>query len=292
MIEAVLLARVAALPCWSGRVEVGELEGGITNRNLLVQDARGRYVVRLGEDIPVHGIMRFNELAASHVAHAAGLSPRVVYAEQGLMVLEYLEARALTPEQVREPGRLSALVELLRRCHLEVPKHLRGPVLSFNVFHVLRNYGAWLIEHDSQYAAELTGLLERAARLEQLTGAVRLVWGHNDLLAANLLDDGRRLWLIDWDYGGFNTPLFDLGGLASNSGFGEALELELLSCYFGRAPGPDLLRRYRALKCASLLRETMWSMVSEQTSSLDFNYAAYTADNRRRFEGAWEQLKE
>lgn len=292
MIEAVLLERVAALPCWSGRVEVGELEGGITNRNLLVQDARGRYVVRLGEDIPVHGIMRFNELAASQAAHAAGLSPRVVYAEQGLMVLEYLEAQALTPEQVREPGRLSALVELLRRCHLEVPKYLRGPVLSFNVFHVLRSYGAWLIEHESPYAAELTGLHERAARLERLTGAIRLVWGHNDLLAANLLDDGRRLWLIDWDYGGFNTPLFDLGGLASNSGFGEALERELLSCYFGKAPGPDLLRRYQALKCASLLRETMWSMVSEQTSSLDFDYAAYTADNRRRFEGAWEQLRE
>jgi thiamine kinase-like enzyme len=290
-IEAALEARIAALPCWSGRVEVGDLEGGITNRNLLVKDSRGRYVVRLGEDIPVHGIMRFNELAASHAAHAAGLSPRVVYAEQGIVALEFIEARALTPEQVREPHRLSALVQILKRCHHEIPKYLRGPVLSFNVFHVLRNYGAWLEEHASGYRSELPELLARAKQLEQLVGDIQLVWGHNDLLAANFLDDGQRLWLIDWDYGGFNTPLFDLGGLASNNGFGEGLELELLAQYFSKPPSADLLHRYQAIKCASLLRETMWSMVSEQTSSLDFDYLAYTTENRARFEQAWLGLE-
>ena len=50
--------------------------------------------------------------------------------------------------------------------------------------------------------------------LEIATGPVELVVGHNDLLAANILDDGDQLWLIDWEYGGFNTPLFDLAGLA------------------------------------------------------------------------------
>ena len=38
-------------------------------------------------------------------------------------------------------------------------------------------------------------------------------------LAANFIDDGQRLWLVDWEYAGFNSPLFDLGGLASNSEF-------------------------------------------------------------------------
>ena len=289
-IEPALEARIARLPCWSGKVKLSELEGGITNRNLLVEDSSGRYVVRLGEDIPVHGIMRFNELAASHAAHAAGLSPKVIYAEPGMVVLEFIEARALTPEQVRQPERLDALVKLLHTCHREVPKHLRGPVLSFNVFHVLRNYAAWLKEHRSPYTTDLPSLMERSEQMEQRLGAVELVWGHNDLLAANFLDDGQRLWLIDWDYGGFNTALFDLGGLASNNGFPEALELELLSRYFGNTSDASLLYRYRAVKCASLLRETLWSMVSEQTSSLDFDYQAYTAEYRQRFEKAWEAL--
>ena len=44
------------------------------------------------------------------------------------------------------------------------------------------------------------------------------------------------------------------------------------------------------MKCASLLRETMWSMVSELTSEIDFDYAAYTAENLARFERAWADL--
>ena len=60
-------------------------------------------------------------------------------------------------------------------------------------------------------------LLARAARLEAAVGPIEVVFGHNDLLAANFIDDGQRLWLVDWEYAGFNSPLFDLGGLASNS---------------------------------------------------------------------------
>ena len=115
---------------------------------------------------------------------------------------------------------------------------------------------------------------------------------HNDLLAANFIDDGRRLWLIDWDYAGFNSPLFDLGGLASNNELSPSDEKWLLETYFERPLDDDLERRYRAMKCASLLRETMWSMVSEIHSAIDFDYAAYTAGNLARFEAAWAEFRE
>ena len=45
------------------------------------------------------------------------------------------------------------------------------------------------------------------------------------------------------------------------------------------------------MKCASLLRETLWSMVSELHSTLDFDYRAYTAENLRRFEAAWDAFQ-
>ena len=45
------------------------------------------------------------------------------------------------------------------------------------------------------------------------------------------------------------------------------------------------------MKCASLLRETMWSMVSELHSTLDFDYAAYTAEYLARFERAYAALQ-
>ena len=45
---------------------------------------------------------------------------------------------------------------------------------------------------------------------KRAVGPIDLVFGHNDLLPANLLDDGSRMWLVDWDYAGWNSPLFDL----------------------------------------------------------------------------------
>ena len=61
-----------SLPCWRGKVEPKPIKGGITNANFLVEDAGQRYFVRVGEDIPIHGVMRFNERAAGRAAAACG----------------------------------------------------------------------------------------------------------------------------------------------------------------------------------------------------------------------------
>jgi hypothetical protein len=41
------------------------------------------------------------------------------------------------------------------------------------------------------------------------------------------------------------------------------------------------------MKCASLLRETLWSMVSELYSRVDMDFADYTRKNLARFEVAY-----
>jgi thiamine kinase-like enzyme len=286
-----LLTRIRALPIWQGEITATPLPGGITNVNYLVNDGRGKYVVRVGDDIPLHQVMRFNELAAARAAHAAGLSPAVVHASGDLTVLDYIDSRTLTEEDVRAPGMLPKVLDLVKRCHRELPNHLRGPSLVFWVFHVIRDYGATLVDRESAYGALVSELIAIGNRLEQEAGPYDIVFGHNDLLCGNFLDDGNRLWLIDYDYAGFNSPLFDLGGLASNNGLSEAQEDWMLETYF-EAPVTDGLRgRYGAMKCASLLRETMWSMVSEITSEIDFDYAAYTAENLARFRAAHDMFK-
>ena len=280
------------LPLWQGEITATPLDGGITNVNYLVEDGAKKYVVRVGDDIPLHQVMRFNELAASRAAHAAGLSPKVVYAAPGLTVLDYIESRTLTEEDVRAPEMLPRALDLVKRCHVEVPKHLRGPSLVFWVFHVIRDYGASLLDRGSSHSALIPELVGIAGQLEESAGPYDIVFGHNDLLCGNFLDDGDRLWLIDFDYAGFNSPLFDLGGLASNNGLSEAQEDWMLVSYFEAPVTDDLRRRYSAMKCASLLRETMWSMVSEITSEIDFDYAAYTAENLARFRASLEKFNQ
>jgi thiamine kinase-like enzyme len=286
-----LIERVAKLDIWFGRVDPEPLLGGITNRNFVVRDRGRKYVVRTGGDIPVHGIVRASELAAARAAEAAGISPAVVHAESGIMVMSFIEGRTFTPEDVRNAANLAPLVDLIRRCHRDVALHLRGPAPMFWPFHVVRDYAHTLREGVSRHGALLPDLLRRAEELEAAVGPIDVVFSHNDLLAANILDDGQRLWLLDWDYAGFNSPLFDLGGLASNSEMPTEMAEAVVSTYFGR-PVDDALRvKSAAMTATSLLRETLWAMVSEIHSTVDFDYAAYTAENLSRFEASYARYK-
>jgi thiamine kinase-like enzyme len=284
--------RAARLSCWSGPVEPEPLTGGITNRNFLVRDRGERFVVRIGADIPVHHVVRAAELAASRAAAAAGLSPAVVHHEPGALVLSYIEGRTLGADDLRARPMLTRAHALIRSCHRDLQQHLRGPALFFWPFHIARDYAATLAAGGSRFLGEVPRLLAAAAELEAAVGSIEVVFGHNDLLAANFIDDGARLWLIDWDYAGFGCALFDLGNLASNNELTPADEAWLLESYFERPLTAALERRYRAMKCASLLREAMWGMVSELHSTLDFDYATYACGYLARFERALAAFKE
>lgn len=280
------VARALSLPIWEGSPTGVPLGGGITNLNVMVTDDVRRAVVRIGDDIPVHQIMRFNELAASRAAHAAGVSPAVLYHEPGALVIDFVAGRTMTSADLQDPATLSDALALVIRTHREVPRHLRGPALTFWVFQTLRDYAATLRDGASPHLTRLAGLMDEAALLERAVGRIEMVFGHNDLLPANFLHDGTRMWLIDWDYAGWGSPLFDLGGLAANNGLDRTQEEWVLATYYGQSPDADLWRRYAAMKAAAALREAMWSMVQEIHSGLDFDYATYTADYLETYRAA------
>ena len=286
------LSRALALPIWSGTPVATALGGGITNLNFLVTDATRRAVVRIGDDIPVHQIMRFNELAASRAAHLAGVSPEVLYHEPGAMVIAHIDSHTMTAADLCDDAMLDQALDLLMRAHREIPRHLRGPVVTFWVFHVLRDYAGTLRDWGSHHIPLIPRLLAEADRLQAAVGQIDMVFGHNDLLPANFLHDGSRMWLIDWDYGGFGSPLFDLGGLAANAGLSDAQERRVLATYFARDVGGDLWRRYLAMKAAAALREAMWSMVQEIHSTLVFDYATYTATYLKTYRDALAAFEE
>ena len=284
--------RVANLNFWSSAVEPEPLGGGITNTNFIVDDQGEHFVVRIGDDIPIHGIMRFNEIAAARAAHEAGLSPEVVYSEDGLFIIRFIEGQTFGEQEVRKHQNLERILPLIQACHTEIPKYFQGPALVFWPFHVCRNYIFTAREGHSRVIDLLPRFLKINEELEKNIGEIKLVFGHNDLLAANFIDDGKRLWLIDWDYAGYNAGLFDLANLCSNNGLSPEQEDWLLVAYYQK-PISDLLRRRLAtMKCVSLLRETLWSIVSEIHSTIDFDYVDYTKKNIDRFESAYEAFRQ
>ncbi len=285
------LLEVEAIPFWTGPIKIWPLEGGTTNRNYGVQQADGqRFAVRLGQDKPEHGVMRFNEQAAARAAARAGISPKIFYTSPGVMVMRLLPGRSLKADEIQKPENLLRVAALLRRCHTSMAAFLQGPLLAFWVFHINRSYIAGLSKSGSRIAERLEELQEINEKLESRVGKVDIVFCHNDLLAGNVFDDGARLWLLDWDYAGFNAPMFDLANLCSNNNFYPAEEDALLQAYYGRQVERSEHDAFRAFKCASLLREALWNATSELSSDLDVNYARATDDYLARLEIALAAL--
>ncbi len=291
MSDSAAVAKISALPCCQGAISITPLSGGMTNQNFKVTMPDGTYVVRLGENVPEHLILRANEHATSVAAARAGFSPDVIHHEPGVLVIRFIEGKVFGAEDLLVQENLKRVIPLLRDFHTELPNRYNGYPVMFWVFQVLRHYQNVLIDVKSSHVAEVRELSKIANRLEKDVGPVEIVFGHNDLLPANFIDDGEKIWLIDFDYAGFNSPLFDLANLASNSELPEGLEREILESYFSAAVDESLWQSYSAMKCASLLRETIWSMISESYSTLDVDYPAYTAENRRRFDAVWEQYQ-
>ena len=283
--------RVAHLDFWSSQVAPEPLDGGITNTNFVVDDQGERFVVRVGDDIPLHGVMRFNEIAAARAAHTVGISPEIVYSADGVFIMRFIEGHTLTEQDVRVQQNLERIIDLIQVCHTEIPRHFRGPALVFWPFHACRNYILTAREGNSRVTDMLPRFLAVNERLEKTVGEIKLVFGHNDLLAANFIDDGKRLWLLDWDYAGYNTALFDLANLSSNNALSAEQEDGILEAYYQQPVTDRLRRRLAAMKCVSLLRETLWSIVSEIHSTLDFDYVNYTGKNLSRFEKAYETFR-
>jgi len=267
--------KLSRLPIWQGPVTLEPLHGGLTNLSYVAADRTGKYVVRCGDDIPVHHVFRDRERATSRAAFEAGLSPEVVHVEPGIMVLRFIEGRTFVEADLA--AELDRLVPLLKACHGELGRHLRGPANIFWVFHVIRDY-VRLIDADAKYLAI-------ADRLERLQVPLPIVFGHHDLLPGNLMDDGKRLWLIDWEYGGFGTAMFDLANLSSNGNYTPAEDTRLLDAYFEGEVGSDLRRAFAAMKAASSLREALWAMVSDvYLKSPGVDYKAHAREYLTRFE--------
>ena len=280
-----LAARIAALPCWKGPVALERLRGGLSNIAFVVRDGGERYVARCGSDVPVHHVFRERERAAGIAAYATGISPEVVYAEPGVMVVRHVDGRTLSEADLRP--NVDRIVPLLKTCHRDIARVVGGPAAMFWVFHVIRDYMRTLSEGTNALEGDWRRYAALVDALESMQTPLPIVFGHHDLLPGNFIDDGKRLWLIDWEYGAFGTAMFDLANLATNGNFSPDDDRDLVEAYFERPVTEPTQRAFDAMKVASALREATWAMISARfhdTPGVD--YAAHARDYLARTDAA------
>jgi thiamine kinase-like enzyme len=105
---------------------------------------------------------------------------------------------------------------------------------------------------------------------------------NNDLLAANFIDDGDRIWLIDYEYSGNNDACFELGNIWAECRLSADALAELVKAYYGR-PRRSRMARARLLGLVGKYGWTLWGAIQNAASPLDFDFWSWAVE---RFEGA------
>ena len=271
-----LLNRV---PGWAGRARiVRALEGGITNRNLLVDVDGERFVLRLtGADTHLLGIDREVERIANTRAATLGLAPEVIafLEPERYLVTRFVVGDAIPAEVMTCDSVLADVAGMLRTFHASGP--LPG---SFDCFLIPEISAQHARDRGVAIPSGFDAALKRTREIEAAFDASPepRVPCHNDLLGANFLRDGSTepasVWLLDWEYAGMNERYFDLGNFSVNNGLDADGDKALLTAYFG-ADSPRRRARLALMKIMSDLREAMWGVLQQGISTIDFDYVTY-----------------
>ncbi len=271
------------IPVLAGRERsVVELHGGLTNQNLRVTTTDGDYVVRrFRGDSELLGIDRDAEHANSVAAAQAGVGAPVVdyLPELGVLVIGFLGGRTYDNATFAEPGVPARAGEAIRRLH-EGPRF----VGDFDMVDRQQRYLSTVRERGYPLHEEYVDLDEQFHQVGRAL-AVRAeptVPCNNDLLAGNFVDDGDRLWLIDYEYSGNNDACFELGNTCTECDLDDDQVDELVTAYFG-AGSPGKLARVRLQALVSAYGWSLWGAIQSAASSLDFDFDTW---GRERFEKA------
>lgn len=266
---------IGAVAGASRRVE--ELPGGLTNRNVKVTTAHGVYVARCTDPSSnLLGIDRDREHFNSRAAEQAGVGAPVIdyRPDLGVLLIAYLEGTALANDDFQRPGVVAKAASAIRRLH-------SGPRFhgDFNMFELQPSYLNTLLAKGFRIPADYLYFADRFRSIAQVLARTdqSTVPCHNDLLAANFIEDGEAMWLIDYEYSGNNDPCFELGNVWSECGLSLDQLDELVTAYYGKRLRHKIARA-RLQGIASKYGWTLWGCIQNGASALDFDFWSWAME--------------
>jgi thiamine kinase-like enzyme len=280
-----LLERVAVLRDQVRQIE--PLPGGLTNKNYKVSTPGGTYVLRHSSPASSDelAVDRRAEYENSVRAAAAGVGAPVVefLPDDGVLVIGFLEGETLSDEHLQRPGMMPRLADACRRLHA-------GPAFV-NRFDMFELQPAYLARVQRRGFRLPRGYLQHAEDVQRIRAAlavqpVALRPCHNDLLAANFIDDGKKVWIIDYEYSGNNDPYFELGNIWSECHLTFEQLQELVQAYDG-TPSRSHLARARLWGLMSQYGWTLWASIQDGTSALDFDFWTWGMEKYERAEATF-----
>ena len=269
---SVIEEAVGKIDDWQGRnISIQPLSGGLTNSNYKVEVDGRPYFVRVpGESTELLAVNRDNEYHNTKAAAEAGVAPKVLYylPEYCVMVLEFLAGKTMSKDSLNRPGMPRRMAKAIKQLH-------GGPgfLTDFNMFGLTEYYLNLCKEREIRIP---NGYLERMPTVERIERAMSvhpldIVPCNNDLLAENYLDDGKQLWLIDYEYSGNNDPTFELGNTCQEMQFSENQINEVCAAYFGSVSS-DKIARMKLNMIMSDVGWGLWAAIQAEISTIDFDF--------------------
>jgi thiamine kinase-like enzyme len=263
---------VSKIEEWKGRdVSIQPLSGGLTNSNFKVIVDGTPYFIRVpGESTELLAIDRDNEYHSAKAAAQAGVGPKVLYhlPEYHVMVLEFLQGITMSRESLNAPGMPKRMADSIKRLHAG-----ERFLTDFNMFRLMEYYLSLCEERNIKTP---DGYLERMDIVAQIEKAMSVhplatVPCNNDLLAENYIDDGKQLWLIDYEYSGNNDPTFELGNTCQEMQFNDEQIAEVCAAYFGTA-STDKIARMKLNMIMSDVGWGLWAAIQANISTIEFDF--------------------
>jgi thiamine kinase-like enzyme len=269
---SVIEEAVSKIEDWKGRkVSIEPLSGGLTNSNFKVTVDGTPYFMRVpGESTELLAIDRNNEYHNSKAAAEAGVGPQVLYhlAEYNVIVLKFLDGTTMSKDSLNAPGMPTRMAQVIKKLHT-------GPrfLTDFNMFRLTEYYLKLCRDRDIKIPDGYLDRLETFTQIEQAMSVhpLETVPCNNDLLAENYIDDGKSLWLIDYEYSGNNDPTFELGNTCQEMQFNDEQIREVCVAYFGSASA-DKIARMKLNMIMSDVGWGLWAAIQAKISTIDFDF--------------------
>ncbi|HLO15658.1 MAG TPA: choline/ethanolamine kinase family protein [Anaerolineales bacterium] len=257
---------------WKGKdILVQPLSGGLTNTNYKVEADGRPYFVRVpGESTELLAVDRDNEYYNTKAAAEADVGPKVFYylPEYCVMVLEFLNGKTMSKESLNAPGMPRRMAQSIKRLH-------SGPrfLMNFNMFRLTEYYLSLCRERGIRIP---NGYFDRMPTVTEIEKAMSvnplpIVPCNNDLLAENYIDDGKQLWLIDYEYSGNNDPTFELGNTCQEMQFNDEQISQVCAAYFGEVYSSKIAR----MKLNMIMSDVgwgLWAAIQASISKIDFDF--------------------
>ena len=248
--------------------------GGMTNLVHLVETRDSKIIVRIPGEGTENYINRATELTNATAAWRAGISAEIIWADvkTGVMI-----SRAIDGVETMTPALFRTRSGSATRAGKAFAKlHNSGETFDFRfeLFTMIEDYLKVLSTKDVELPDGYHDIVKAANPVKEVLEAtpMPLVPCHCAPHCENFLDDGKNMWIVDWEYSGMNDPLWDLGDLSVEAGMNESQEAELLSAYFGVEPTAAQKGRVVIYKAMCDLLWTLWGLIqlADGNSADDF----------------------